>query len=80
MTAKEFLESKGFDDLREGLYHVFEQDEIELLLREFAALPCSCEGGHYGYGAAKCFVCGRVKEVEKDGHFIADKGQKHCYL
>ena len=45
MTAKEFLKSKGFDDLREGLYHVFEQDEIELLLNEFAALPCSCEGG-----------------------------------
>ena len=44
MTAKEFLESKGFDDLREGLYHVFEQDEIESLLNEFAALPCSCEG------------------------------------
>ena len=44
MTAKEF-KSKGFDDLREGLYHVFEQDEIELLLNEFAALPCSCEGG-----------------------------------
>ena len=64
MTAKEFLESKGFDDLREGLYHVFEQDEIESLLREFAALPFSCEGGQYGYGAAKCFVCGRVKEVE----------------
>ena len=74
MTAKEFLESKGFDDLREGLYHVFEQDEIELLLNEFAALPCSCEGGHYGYGAAKCFVCGRVKEVEKDGHFPAVSG------
>ena len=34
MTAKEFPESKGFDDLREGLYHVFEQDEIELLLNE----------------------------------------------
>lgn len=72
MTAKEFLESKGFDDLREGLYHVFEQDEIELLLNEFAALPCSCEGGHYGYGAAKCFTCGRVKEIERDGHFPAD--------
>lgn len=73
MTAKEFLQSKGYDEVPEGLFHVFFQHEIESLLREFAALPCSCEGSHYGYGAAKCFVCGRVKEVEKDGHFIADK-------
>lgn len=73
MTPKKFLESKGFDDLREGLYHVFEQDEIESLLREFAALPCDCEGGHYGYGAAKCFVCGRVKEFDNGGSFTADK-------
>ena len=59
MTAKEFLKSKGFDDLRDGLYHVFEQDEIESLLTEFAALPCDCEG-EYGAGAfnkAGCDFC-----------------------
>ena len=64
MTAKEFLKSKGYDEVREGISHVFYQHEIESLLNEFAALPCSCEGCHYGYGAAKCFTCGRVKEVE----------------
>ena len=74
MTAKEFLESKGYDEVPEGISHVFYQHEIESLLNEFAALPCSCEGGHYGYGAAKCFVCGRVKEVEKGGHFTAVSG------
>ena len=66
MTAKEFLKSKGFYDLQEGLYYVFDQEGLEDILNEFAALPCSCEGGHYGYGAAKCFVCGRVKEVENE--------------
>ncbi len=80
MTAKEFLESKGFDDLREGLYHVFEQDEIELLLNEFAALPCSCETTNYTYGWAKCIDCGRLKDMgngvagllSAEGDFVDD--------
>ena len=28
MTAKEFLKSKGFDDLQEGLYYVFEPRRV----------------------------------------------------
>ena len=25
--------------------------------------PCKCKSGNYGYGFAKCFDCGKIKQV-----------------
>ena len=45
-----------------------EMNQVEML-RQFGVFvlndPCTCETDNYGYGFAKCYDCGRLKEVAK---------------
>ena len=67
MTAKEYwTDLTKFQPLSEA-------DFIEInLMQQYAdyclteqAKPCECKGTNYGYGFAKCFDCGKLKEVVK---------------
>lgn len=74
MTAKEFLKLKGRKEIvncstgdRTNEYLITPEQ-----MTEFAKLPCDCTVTNYGYGAAKCFDCGRLREVGHETGFVTE--------